>query len=503
MVETELKFQIPAVRRAAVMRAVGTARATTLAMRAFYVDTPDRRLAAAGLALRLRLEGRRWVQTVKGRGDGMFSRLEHEMVVARPAAGQQPVIDPALHDGTVAGDALRAALDDRGESLQVLFETDVRRTQRVVRSGKSMIELALDVGTLRAGNAQAPICELEFELLRGDLVDATALAARWVDRFDLWLDIRSKAQRGDQLARGAAAGPVVAASVSGVLPAQSPDAALRGIVADCLRHLLPNAAEVGAGCAQIEHLHQLRVAMRRLRSGLRVFGAWSPAVEPGWQSTLAAAFNELGAARDRDMLAESLLPALRAAGAPLAELPPSVAIDRPGDAIRSRAWNRLLLDLVTFANGAAGPGDQTAPRRGVRRLAQERATLADQVTPLLKRMRRRLEKDAKQFVLLDAAARHQARKRLKRLRYSIEFVAPLFPPKATSRYLVVVRKAQDAIGLLHDVTVADVLFRELVSRDPRAWFAIGWLAARRAELLPAAADALAALAAEPPCWRRR
>ncbi len=490
MVETELKFQIPAGRRAAVRRAVGTSTARTLAMRAFYVDTPDRRLAAAGLALRLRLEGRRWVQTVKGRGDGMFSRLEHEVAVGGPAAGQAPVIDPALHDGTAAGDALHAALGDGGETLRILFETDVRRTQRVVRAGKSTIELALDVGTLRAGDAQTPICELEFELLQGKLNDATALAARWVERFDLWLDIRSKAQRGDQLARGVAAGAVVGASASGLSAAQSPDAALRGIVADCLRHLLPNAAEVGAGSAQIEHLHQLRVAMRRLRTGLRVFGDWSAAVDPRWQSSLAAAFNELGAARDRDVLAENLLPALQAAGAPLAALPPSAAMDRPGDAIRSRAWNGLLLELVAFANGAAAP-------------ARPRAELAQRVTPLLKRMRRRLVKDAKQFVLLDAAARHRARKRLKRLRYTIEFVAPLFAPKATSRYLDVVRRAQDAIGLLHDVTVAEALFRELVGRDPRAWFAIGWLTARRAELLPAAAQAMAALAAERPCWRRR
>ena len=42
--------------------------------------------------------------------------------------------------------------------------------------------------------------------------------------------------------------------------------------------------------------------------------------------------------------------------------------------------------------------------------------------------------DGARFVALDDAARHDLRKRLKRLRYSLEFVAPLFGRKAVARY---------------------------------------------------------------------
>ena len=65
MTEIELKLQVPAGALAAVERALAAAPVTSVRMRAVYYDTPDSRLAAAGIALRLRQEGRRWVQTLK------------------------------------------------------------------------------------------------------------------------------------------------------------------------------------------------------------------------------------------------------------------------------------------------------------------------------------------------------------------------------------------------------------------------------------------------------
>src|SRR5512137_2451004 len=103
MTEIELKFQVPAQRVDALVRAVATPSATRVPLRATYFDTEDRRLAAAGLALRVRKEGRRWMQTLKGAGDGIWQRLEHE-VPRQVAPGTQPLADPALHDGTPAGD---------------------------------------------------------------------------------------------------------------------------------------------------------------------------------------------------------------------------------------------------------------------------------------------------------------------------------------------------------------------------------------------------------------
>ena len=126
--ETELKCQVPPDRRAALRRAVATATAQTTRLQAVYADTPDHRLAAAGLALRLRKEGLVWVQTLKGRGDGLMARLEHEVLL--PPQRGTPALDPARHAGTVVGQRLLQLLAD-GTPLQQRYRTDMQRLLRV------------------------------------------------------------------------------------------------------------------------------------------------------------------------------------------------------------------------------------------------------------------------------------------------------------------------------------------------------------------------------------
>ena len=303
MVETELKFQVPPDRRAAVARAVGTATAERLRLQARYFDTPDAQLAAAGLALRLRREGRsRWVQTLKGRGDGLMQRLEHEVVL--PTRG--PVLlDLTRHDGTPAGAALRAALGANGAALEERFATDIRRTRRVVRvvhaGAGAQVELAFDEGFVLARGERLALCELEFELLAGAPSALLALAARWVGRHGLWLDVTTKAERGHALALAREVAPAVRA-VAPVLGARMPPRrALAGMVQSCLAQMLPNMAVVAdppPGANIDEQVHQLRVGTRRLRTALREFGRGLPGIDPAWDVALAATFASLGRQRD-------------------------------------------------------------------------------------------------------------------------------------------------------------------------------------------------------------
>ncbi|MES3014122.1 MAG: CYTH domain-containing protein, partial [Pseudomonadota bacterium] len=171
-----------------------------------YHDTPERALAAAGLALRLRREGRQWVQTLKGAGDDGLTRAEHN--VPRGSAAAMPAIEPALHAGTQVGDRLIALLG-ASPNLQTLYRTDIRRRSRALpvrapgRAG-SRVELAFDLGRIVAGESAIDVCELEIELLAGAPLAVIDTARRWLPRFGLWLDGRSKAERGDLLARGEA-----------------------------------------------------------------------------------------------------------------------------------------------------------------------------------------------------------------------------------------------------------------------------------------------------------
>ena len=277
MHEIELKFQIPAASRDALARAVREAEAAAVVrLQARYVDTPERLLGRHGFALRLRHEGDGWVQTLKGRGDGMLRRLEHNAALPAAAADDVPALSLARHAGTPAGDALQALLAQAGQdaaALRLQFSTDITRTQVRLAAEGATIELALDEGAVRAGAdevAVLPVHEIEFELLDGAAHGLLAQAYLWVEAFGLWLDVRSKAERGDRLARALTAGAVPAPAA---IDAQAPfDAQVR----QALQPALALAADVADELATPAHQVALTQAMAALAEVLRRGGvdAW-------------------------------------------------------------------------------------------------------------------------------------------------------------------------------------------------------------------------------------
>ncbi len=493
--EIEIKFQVPEARRAALQRALATATAQRTRLQAVYFDTPALALARAGLALRLRKEGRAWVQTLKGR-DGLMSRLEHEVAV--PAKAAVPALDVARHAGTPAGDALAAvlaALPEGAAALQALYRTDVTRLHRLVRHGGAVIELAYDRGYLLAGEVgqerRQVVDEIEFELKSGEPAALVALAQRWVQRFSLWWDVRPKSEQGVRLALGHEQVPAVKAQGTGWPPrATTPQQALVAALQSALAQALPNAAELACGRGQAEHLHQLRVALRRLRAALRSFAPWSGdaqaalALEAAWREPFAV----LGATRDADVLAQALKPRLQAAGAPAFEWPAPPAAQAPGECVRSLAFNTLLLQTLAHTLRTPAP-DTAAP------------DLRAAARALLQPIWRRLLRDADGFAQADTEARHRLRKRLKRLRYTMEFLLPLFPKKARQRQLQAIGAALGALGDFNDLEVALASCRALAETQPPAWFAVGWLSAQREQALAKAASSLQALHAAPRAWK--
>lgn len=481
MAEIEIKLQVPDTGRAAVSRALHRGQVSRARLRARYYDTPDHRLAAAGLALRLRREGRRWVQALKGTGDGLLERLEHEVPVT--SSREAPALDIARHDGTPEGRRLRKALGDQADALALRFETDVRRTWREVRLGGTRIELAFDEGELRARDEALPVCEIEFELLQGSLEVMTAVAGRWAARHGLWLDTRSKAERGHWLADGRGAAPVAKAPVPSLHPAASLELALRACVLSAVSQIAPNASWLAAGHTQPEHVHQTRVGLRRLASVLREFGDWSGELDARWIETAREILGRLSGARDRDALSAWLWPALREAGAPPLALAQAGPADDPGAIFRAAPTTQWLLELLSFAHS-------TPPAAQARNLR----TLSG---PHLARLHRQLHRAGRTFEALEDEARHRARKRLKRLRYAAEALSSLWPAKAWAAYAGRLRDAQDALGRLQDITVAEGLLRDAAARDPGAAFGLGWIAAQRGQIVAEAGTALAAIGKTP------
>ena len=268
--ETELKFQVPAVSRQALHKAVATASAATTRLQAVYADTPAQDLAAAGLALRLRKEGRVWVQALKGRGDGLLNRLEHE--VKLPAQSGTSALDLARHAGTPAGERLAAALPPDAVLLP-LYRTDISRLHRQLRFEGAVVEVAYDRGWLLAGEGDTPrklaVNEIEFELLSGPAAKLAALALRWAGKHALWWDSRTKSERGLRLALGLTSGPAVTVQPPTRRPGDAAVPPGHAALQAALAQTVANAAELAEGLGGDEHLQALRAALRRMTEALR------------------------------------------------------------------------------------------------------------------------------------------------------------------------------------------------------------------------------------------
>ena len=103
MKEIELKFVVDPARAAAVDVALRRGPSRRTSIESHYYDTADRRLARAGLALRLRKAGRLWKQTLKAPGDCAVERREETAPRPGKWGPEGPPIDPALHAGTLQG----------------------------------------------------------------------------------------------------------------------------------------------------------------------------------------------------------------------------------------------------------------------------------------------------------------------------------------------------------------------------------------------------------------
>jgi inorganic triphosphatase YgiF len=117
--------------------------------------------------LRVRRSGDRYLQTVKGAGG--LGRLEWEEEIEGAKPNRHLVRHTALKPF-------------RGKKtwrrLRPVFETDIARTVIPVRSGGSLIEVALDRGKVKSGSQALAVSEVELELKDVRVADLNSLAAR-------------------------------------------------------------------------------------------------------------------------------------------------------------------------------------------------------------------------------------------------------------------------------------------------------------------------------------
>ncbi|MEE4342824.1 CYTH domain-containing protein [Pseudomonas alliivorans] len=162
-----------------------------------YFDTPERELAHAKVALRIRRDGDQIIQTMKTRGQsvaGLSERNEYNWDLPKAK------LDLKKLEGDCWPEQL-AELDKK--TIKPLFTTDFVREKAEIAWGrgkaKVVIEAALDLGQVVAGKQKEEICELELELREGEPAALLELAAELAATLPLMPCDISKAERGYRL----------------------------------------------------------------------------------------------------------------------------------------------------------------------------------------------------------------------------------------------------------------------------------------------------------------
>lgn len=456
-----------------------------------YYDTPRLELRKRGIALRLRAKGRLWLQTVKCAGQaagGLSARPEWET----PYAGH---FDFSAIDAPDVRDWLeRPKLRPR---IAPVFETNFQRTAwHFEPAPGTRIEMVFDRGWIAAAGRREAISEIELELLEGDEAQLFALARALAARVAVAPAPLSKAERGYRLFRQVPAAPVKAAPIP-LAPGDAPAAAFNRIALACLDHLQQNHQGAIAS-DDPEYIHQMRVAMRRLRAALRLF---DPLLPPDFATPIITPLRQLmgllGQARDLDvLLAEIAEPVLQALPdeprlAALVGIITERRFDRRRAAVdfmRSPRFGAIVLAVLETLHAQSrqvGPG-ATAPQPAGGAVAP---TLDRFAADRLRRLRKKVLGLAAQASIDSPASLHALRIGIKRLRYAIEFFAPLAGPKSLQRMLAHLASLQDTLGQINDLANAGELLMNCAGNDARLREAVtligGWHGPRHQQLLGA------------------
>ena len=501
MLELELSLHPDDLPRLAKMSELtgGPAAATArrprpVPLRLIWHDTPERTLEEAGLSLVERQLGRATSWRVERTGPP-----PEATDLARPDIGfWAPCVPPLLVAEAASPAGLAGVAPERVVPLAVF-----KGVQRVFQ-GCDRAAVRLVAGEVHGVASTRRLCRLT---LSGDAAEVTALALALVETVRLSVPdapLAAEAQAGSRSSLPAIR-PRRAGAPS-LPPGLRLDHAVPYLTAHLLDVILVQGARAMAGEAP-EPVHQMRVAVRRLRSAFALFRpfAASPELQQA-KADLKLLALALGPARDWDVFTAGTCAEVAAA------LPDDPAVRRltlraqrrrdEGYAalhayLQSAAFRRLGLRLALLfvarpacvdGNDAgslavtrdpaampqgptvagttvaepepapSGPPEVSGPSPS---LAAGRIDLADYAARTLSKRLKRMLAPGEDITSLPAAELHAIRLNGKRLRYAAEFFAPLFPRRQTRRFLRRISSLQERLGQLNDGAVAANLLAEI------------------------------------------
>ena len=457
--EIEIKFRTDAAGLARLLDAplIKTARdVQTETLKTTYFDTPSNALRNKGVVLRVRKSGDAdpvlGMKAPGAAGDGPFHRKEVEV--------NSPSLKPnlALFDKTTRK-FLGQIIDD--QPLATKFKMEIKRQSGLVTSGASVVKIAVDQGHISCGKQRVPVGEVELELVSGNKAELIDLAMRLAEDFSLRLDFVSKAEKGFHALLDEKPDPVKAARIKSKSLATFDDA-VTAIISNTLAQFVANWAclrETG----EPESIHQMRIALRRMRCGLLMFKRALP--HPDFEALRDDAGHQasiFGPVRNTDAFYISVLEGpLESAKRPensealrlIMEKKRIAAYAQARSEMDSLAATRFVLKVQKFL--------ARHDWREVSAGAKLRVPVRKFSKQALNKLRARVLKRGKAATDSDEA-RHKLRIALKNLRYGVDFFSDLFAnAKQRRAYKKKLSALQDLLGTRNDIVGANEFLKEL------------------------------------------
>ena len=464
MVEVELKFQIPEARRNALLKALDPKKSEQIQLKAKYFDTPDRKMAEQRAALRQRLEGSRWIQTLKAAGKSHIERFEHNLDLGELA--DAPDLNLEVYTTEPEAQAvLNKVLAGQQDQLKLQFETDILRTCRVIQFEDAEIEVSLDIGCIRTESAEQEVHEVEFELKSGSIQSLLAFSFEWVKKYQLWLDVRSKAEMGNLLALGLKVSPATEAKEIQLSKKDSAAKNLRLLIAQHIQHLLPNIAAISAGVAQPEHIQQAQRALDHLQLSISLFKDWNSDIVEKWAMQLGAFKQQfeqlhhfqhmqdtLGGFLQNPTTSENLAKDIL------------YAKEKLGNLVKSTQNVHHYLELLMFSLGTT----DTPQQNDFKWFAQN--TLQNQYKALQEALN---DADISHFESLDTLSQ-----RIQELKFSFPILTSIYDVKNLQKYSKALNDAQIA-AQEYQVLSSSAQYIQQTELEASDWFVLGWLTAKQ------------------------
>ncbi|MGY6242428.1 CHAD domain-containing protein [Burkholderia ambifaria] len=437
-------------------------------------------------------QGRRVVASrTKAFAPGVMARerfdAEHAgIAVATPPSAPAPLADAqstqATGEAMTPGPVDEAAVAASSGPAPLRLVAERRRGRWADDSGV-VVEMTLDDVTLHGG-AELPRRHVELRLAAPDwetvpartaALHALFAAARELSgAWPAFMQLTSVIDRACAGEPGVT-GPVKAKLVD-LTGIRAQRTALFALSGDIAAQWLGNEGGV-LDRDDPEFVHQMRVALRRLRTLMRFFPRFA---DDQWQETFGVDLrwlaSLLGTVRDWDVFSTESLPALIAADGGSADWNGTLDAARAQataarielrQALHSARYARLTLGWLEWLSTLALPpaaSDDDAP--SLRRHATKR----------VRRLFGHLYASPS-LTSLDTAARHQVRIDAKRLRYALEFFASLASRRTRNETVKTLARVQSVLGEANDTMVAQHHLEQLAAPAYQLGFVRGYGAA--------------------------